>query len=1322
MLYAMYAMYAVYPIFPNFLFFNMEYICMSTFNVRGCRDPTKRARIRDLFKSHKSSLVCLQETHCKDEEEAKIWANEWIRGDPYVWKNSSIDSVANNFTTRSRGTMVVADNSKIEILDHKCLFEGRVIFTLFTIKEFGIDKTILVNVYAPNGKRERAVFFKNLLDEINAWRVTHDCDQLMVTGDFNCILKPEDKSKECRVDRDESSKQLQELICQLNLTDVWRKLNKNKKQYTWRQVDTVNETRNVAVRLDRWYISPSLMGNVEKCYIVPNTAISDHLPVMLKLCNLNKVKRGKGVWKLNNSLLKCNEFCNEVSRFWEGWQILKPAGTPLLEWWDEGKIKIKEIAIKISKQQAKIRKQLETIIRDEYQEAVKHFDEDPNLTNAGILKRANNNLNRWEKQNINGVKVRARVQWCEQGEKSHGFFLNLEKYRGKMKTFTKIKKEDGTMTEDIQEILRTQKEFYEQLYSNENTDSEVQDYFLNSLDATLTDQKRDSCEGLITHEEATKAMKEMANNKSPGCDGLSKEFYAKFWNLMGKDLVEIFNVAYGETSLAGSQRLAIITLLYKNGEKADIKNWRPISLLNVDFKILSKCLANRLKKCMDSIVHQDQTCGIKGRSIFENIIFTQDAVFYVNKHKKPLAVISVDQSKAFDRLNRTYLLKVLKKFGFGDSFIHWIQTLYSDTFSQICTNGYLSDTFKLERGVRQGCPLSPMLFTLATETLLCAIRKKEDIKGFLGPENQEIKTKGYADDTTVYVRDIDSVHNTMALMEKYGRASESKLNRDKTKILLCGTLRDHIPVQTNFDYVIDKMKLLGVWIGNCDTTNENWQPVANKVSKVLGLWSYRDLTVRGKAIVVNVMALSKVWYLATVSTPPDNIITQIESAIIDFVWAKGLQLIKRDLLHAPEEYGGVNCFDVKQKSKSLKIKWLKKILENDTPSALSVGAYFLENFDNSFKGKNVITTNLKNVKNDKIPLFYQDIVNTWQQLHFKRLIPGERGLLLEEFLFSNPLFIKNGESLYFFNWIQKGIMKIKHIWDRGRESFMTFGELVNQYHMAHSFKHEDEYRKLLEALPPIFVSNINNGDENIRNVNDRAFPLTELYDIKDKELLPKSVYHRLMYIKTRGFETCFAILDKANLARINMEQDRKRLSLWWLYLKNADLDHKTKQFQWKLSHNGLYTGVLLHQIDPEIAETCTFCNNEQETLIHIFLKCNIVIIFWEWIFQSFNFRTTLQEAFMYVNNHEELTKIQSLVTFIAKSTIWEMVGIQRKSLIQHILPSLKLNFKYKLQSHLNILYLRYKYRQDCTFENEYLLQPNVITKEGNDIKVKLNML
>ena len=1184
--------------------------------------------------------------------------------------------------------------------------------------DFDIGKVILVNVYAPNDKKDRCEFFNRLQQEIKSWQTIHNCDQVMLTGDFNCITEGQDRSKDgFKIQDDVSAKALIKLTTELNLIDVWRKFHPDKKQFTWRQIDSNNENRNIAVRLDKWYVSPILIGNIDKCYIVPCT-LSDHLPVMLKLRSLKNIKRGKGTWKFNNSLLDCEYFCKKISDFWLGWQILKPAGKDILEWWEAGKSKVKEIAIETSKQKAKIRAEILKLLKCEFEAALAAFDVNPSVEYAEKLKQSKYNLEKLEKENMKGLKVRARVQWCEKGETSAKYFFNLEKYRGKLKTVTKIRKEDGTITEKMDEILETQRLFYKQLYTESNIDSDTQEFFLNTIEKKLEDHDRDACEGLINKDEAFKALTNLNNNKSPGSDGLSKEFFAKFWDLLGNDLVEVFNTAFTFGCLSESQKNAIITLLYKSGEKEDVKNWRPISLLNADFKILAKCLANRLKTCMDKIVHPDQTCGIKGRTIFENIIFAQDAIFVAKRYNKPLAIISIDQTKAFDRLNHGFMFKILEKFGFGDSFISWIKTLYTDINSQICTNGYLSEPFTLERGVRQGCPLSPMLYTLATEALLSAIRKSSDINGFLGPDNQESKVKGYADDTAVYVRDIASVQKTIDLFDRFGLASESKINLLKTHVLLCGPLIEQRPEHSDLNYERDKIKLLGVWVGNDDTTADaNWLPVVKKISRILGMWSFRDLTMKGKSIIVNTLALSKVWYLASICVLPENVCFLIEEAIKKFMLTSKTRLVKKDIWHMPEIYGGINCLDIRLKAKSLKLKWLLKIVsDNNLCNSLHLGKYFVENFDKTFKGINVITTNLRNVRNDYVPIFYQEMVKTWQSLRYERKLPNSIWLF-KEFLFANPIFLNNGETLYFMNWLQDKIIQVKDIWKINR--FVTVTELMIMYNISPNLRNRisEQYHIILNALPVEIVNKLNNqtgfeGDGDVKN-----FDIQELYNVTKQDLSSRNVYHRLLFMKLNGFQLGYKVLENAGIDE--NEFTLEKLKAWWCYLNKSDLDNKTKEFQWQISHKALYTFIKLHQIDEDISSDCILCNNVEEDLEHVFLNCTQTKRFWEWIFREFNINVILDRKFIYLNNYEGMSKLCFLITILGKCTIWGMRGILRKSpqLNTRIVASMKVNFKYKLQSQLNTLYHLYqvKHARDI-FETEYLLQ-NKIELDNNQVSV-----
>ena len=183
------------------------------------------------------------------------------------------------------------------------------------------------------------------------------------------------------------------------------------------------------------------------------------------------------------------------------------------------------------------------------------------------------------------------------------------------------------------------------------------------------------------------AASQMSTNKSPGSDGLLVEFYRRFWSLIGPDLVEILNYSFQHGSLSESQRRGIIRLLYKKEDPLELKNWRPISLLNTDYKICTKVLANRLRHVLPRIINKNQTCGIPDRSIYENLFLLRDKIDYVKHKELSAAIISLDQEKAFDRVNHGFLQRVLTRFNFGPHFRRWVDVVYHDITSNVINNG-----------------------------------------------------------------------------------------------------------------------------------------------------------------------------------------------------------------------------------------------------------------------------------------------------------------------------------------------------------------------------------------------------------------------------------------------------------------------------------------------------------------------------------------------------------------------------------------------------------------------------------------------------------
>lgn len=165
------------------------------------------------------------------------------------------------------------------------------------------------------------------------------------------------------------------------------------------------------------------------------------------------------------------------------------------------------------------------------------------------------------------------------------------------------------------------------------------------------------------------------------------------------------------------------------GDHLDICNWRPISLLSLDYRLAACTIAGRLVKVIHLVVHQDQTCGVPGRYIGENVAFLRDVVDFSTASNTPVVILSLDQEKAFDRVEWSFMRDTLVSMGFGPSFVRWVDLFYHDVQSAVNVNGYLSSYFSLSCGVRQGCPLLPLFYVLVAEVLAVNIRANPRVVG-----------------------------------------------------------------------------------------------------------------------------------------------------------------------------------------------------------------------------------------------------------------------------------------------------------------------------------------------------------------------------------------------------------------------------------------------------------------------------------------------------------------------------------------------------------------------------------------------------------------
>ena len=519
---------------------------------------------------------------------------------------------------------------------------------------------------------------------------------------------------------------------------------------------------------------------------------------------------------------------------------------------------------------------------------------------------------------MSGSKIRSRVELLDNKEQPSTFFYRKELSHGKKKLITKIITEDDNICKDNASISQSFVQFYTKLYSKEPVVKPPNGYIDN-----LPKVEEDAASGMgdpIENEEIQLAIGRMESNKTPGPDGLTKEFYDAFSKELIPILKDIFGAIFEQGSLSKSQKLSYISLLCKNPDQPELcKNYRPISLLNVDYKILTKVLCNRLSASLAGIVHPDQTCSVPGRTIFDNCHLIRDVINDVNSNPLDSGILlSTDQEKAFDRVDHSYMLLVLKHFGFSDDFIRWISIIYNDISSAVIVNNHVSTTFPVKRSVRQGCPLSPLIYVLCLEPLLKAIRNDENIKGIhVAGWKEPCKLSAFADDCKFLLKNTRSVERVLAHFESFGTFSGAKLSKSKTEVMYLGKWRllKEFPLRIN---LVKQIKIFGIIFGDA-SLDDIWHPIFVKAEKVLNLFKTRQLSVYGKAKLINSMVFSKLWYVATIVPLNSHYSKLLTRLVFQFIWGK-IESVKRDTMYLPCKEGGINLVNISLKSSGLDVE------------------------------------------------------------------------------------------------------------------------------------------------------------------------------------------------------------------------------------------------------------------------------------------------------------------------------------------------------------------------------------------------------------------
>lgn len=863
-------------------------------NVCGLRSAYKRNLILHELEGLGCDAYLLQETHVSCKQQAEIFESRW-RGQ-CLWSFGS---------GKSAGVAVLFSPNFVGNV-RRFLFDtdGRILSILIS---FGSVLFNLVNVYAPNKGSERKTFF----EQLHTFFISQG--DYIIGGDFNCVNSVLDKFQSNDV-LSSDRVCLAALKSDFSLVDVYRKSNPRGICFTWS-----NSSHSQASRLDRFFVSRSLF----KCCsnkVLP-CVFSDHDFVLLELSLDGFSNRRSCIWKFNSRLLSDPDFVVLITDVINQHKVKIATFPSLGDWWDDLKASIRKACIDFSFRQRRKRNITRFALTKQLIRAKRAFHSGASRDDSNIVS-LESALSSLVLHEAEGAKIRSRAQWFEEGEKPTRFFFRLENRRAQSNSFDSLLDANGiekTEQSDIEAILTN---FYQDLFAKDSLDLRVQAQLIDDLELSLTDSDRAACEGSLTKDELFSALKGLRTGKSPGSDGLSTEFYLAFWDALGDSLTLVLNERLSLGILSDTQREGLLRLVYKKDDRRLAKNWRPISLLNTDYKLASKVITERLKTVIASIVHQDQTCGVPGRTIFSNLQLVRDVLDMIDKTYEAGILVTLDQEKAFDRVDHDFLLRTLSKFGFGPVFCQWVQLFYNNVFSRIICNGHLSRPVYLGRGVRQGCPLSPLLYVLISEVLSTQIRKCKEIEGFRlpGAGGLHFKISQYADDATNFVKDEKSLRSLLHVVHKYEMGSGAKLNTSKSEAMWLGRWRANGATPYGLRWV-NKMRILGVFFSNglACVEGDNWKSKLDKLSSVLNLWSSRELSFIGRSMIINILGASRFWHVAKVLSPPKWVVASYKSIVWPFLWKGKMECVSRVRCCASVCKGGLNVVDFSVKCTSLQL-------------------------------------------------------------------------------------------------------------------------------------------------------------------------------------------------------------------------------------------------------------------------------------------------------------------------------------------------------------------------------------------------------------------
>jgi ribonuclease HI len=914
---------------------------VGTLNIHGKKYANGTYKYRDittLMRKSKIAILAIQECRLNELERVKIEA-----------MCPKIRIISNSSSTAKEGIAFIINKDLVKErqTEHKELIKDRM--SRLTVKwndEVLID---IINIYVPNNEKDKILFLKKAKHIISKIK---NKENIIIMGDFNCV---EDKLDRLPMTKDDNKviEALQGMMKGNKMIDGWREANEDEKEYSY------ESTTGSLARIDRIYIKEKKKELYENWTTTTSANISDHDIVTVEIQKANIPYIGKGLWRMETGITEVPTFRKRTAAI-----LLKLEAeleTTLnkepQQLWLTAKEKIKIIAKEVTKQKKKEKNRKKERITKELQRLKIVIKENTNEEIKTKTKKEisynKHMLAEMEKGNVEKAQEAAKKSFYLKGERCTKWYFGLNKEKKDKEYIRKLMDKEGKMKSRTEEMTKIASEHHKELQKEQKETQErkrATEMIHKPVNVKLSEKSKKIMSEPTKEEEINVALRKSENNKAPGKDGIPYEFY-KMWLSKKEEkeeipdissiLEKIYNNIEEKGILNEEFSEGAMCLLYKKKEKTKIENYRPITLLNTDYKLYTKTIATKLGEIASDIIHPNQAGFVPKRSLYDSTRTTQMMIEYAEINELEGCVIALDQEKAYDKIAHDYLWKTLEKFEFPTSFIKRIQTLYEKASTSVIVNGVIPKGIEVKRGVRQGDPMSCLLYNIAIEPLACAVRSSK-LKGYkIKNTSVKILISMFADDTLIYMNAKDDYKVLEKIIEIFCLASTAKFNKEKTEYLPIGppefrkeVIRTRsinpswtIPEGVKIIKEGEAMRTLGTWVGNNINTYPQWEKILEHQRKTMEVWGGSRPSYKGKELILKALVQSKALFLATVNDMPEDVKQKMTRQMKDFIWDnKEKGLMKWEEIMQSKGKGGLNIPDISARMEAIHIMWLKKYL------------------------------------------------------------------------------------------------------------------------------------------------------------------------------------------------------------------------------------------------------------------------------------------------------------------------------------------------------------------------------------------------------------